>query len=159
MLAKNARAVCLWAGDSRLYRLRDESLQQLTEDHSYVAELVREGQLSVEEAKHHPSANMITRAIGVSPSVDIAVKPFEVLAGDTYLLCSDGLYNEVAEAELQSTLLSSDVYRSSVQLLNLCLGRAARDNITFIIAHAHNDSLGQTDMDQTILDPSQTRLG
>ena len=72
LAARGRRAVCVWAGDSRLYRLRRRQLEQLTEDHSYVAEMVREGLLSPEEARHHPSSNMITRAIGVTAPVALS---------------------------------------------------------------------------------------
>lgn len=158
MIAQDHKAVCIWAGDSRLYRVRDHKLEQLTEDHSYVAELLRDGLISEEEARHHPSANMITRAIGVVPNVALSVKAFDVYPGDSYLLCSDGLYNEVSDEELLQAIVSADVYRSSVQLLNLCLQRQARDNITFIIGHASSPSSDTLESEETQLDGSLTRL-
>lgn len=158
LLAQNFKAVCLWAGDSRLYRLRNNSLEQITEDHSYVAEMVRDGLLNPEDAKGHPSANMITRAIGVMPSVSLDVKAFDIYPGDIYLLCSDGLYNEIDDEEIQQVLVSNDVYRSSVQLLNMCLERAARDNITFIIGHVTSPSSDTIESDETRLDTGMTRI-
>jgi protein phosphatase len=133
LLAQEDRAVCLWAGDSRLYRMRYNRLEQLSEDHSYVAEMVRAGLLPEEEARHHPSSNVITRAIGIMPAVSIDIKSFDVEYGDVYLLCSDGLYNEMDDAEILRLLLSGDVDYSADQLLKTCLERAAKDNITFII--------------------------
>ncbi len=136
MTARGAQAVCLWAGDSRLYRLRHGELQQLTDDHSYVAEMVRQGLLNQEEARNHPSANMITRAIGVVAPVELSCAILDVETGDTYLLCSDGLTNEVAEEELCAALSEPDVHASADHLLQLCLSRAARDNVSFIIARS-----------------------
>lgn len=158
MLAQGDQAACIWAGDSRLYRVRNGTLEQLTEDHSYVAELVREGLISSEEARDHPSSNMITRAIGVVPDVALAVKSFGVEPGDTFLLCSDGLYNEVEDEEILQSLSGADVYRSSVQLLNRCLERAARDNISFIIGQTRQARSHTVESDETQLDSSQTRL-
>lgn len=134
MAARGAQAVCLWAGDSRLYRLRGGALQQLTHDHSYVAEMVREGLLSQQEARNHPSANMITRAIGVVAPVELACAMLDIEPGDTYLLCSDGLSNEVTEQELLVALADPDVHNAANCLLDTCLARAARDNVSFIIA-------------------------
>lgn len=133
MLADGTTGACIWAGDSRLYRARNHSLQQITRDHSYVAELVRAGQLTAEEAANHPSSNVITRAVGASGDLRLDHETFEICLGDTFLLCSDGLYNEVSAEELLGAMLAVDVWQSSHQLLNLCLGRAARDNISFII--------------------------
>lgn len=134
MLAVDAGAVCLWAGDSRLYRVRNAQLQQLTEDHSHVAEQVRQGTLMPEEAHRHPDSNIITRAVGASAQLVLGATEFAVFPGDTYLLCSDGLYNEVSTAELIEALTAPDPWLSSLQLLRLCLSREARDNITFILA-------------------------
>ncbi len=136
MLSHQSRGVCLWAGDSRLYRLRGGQLQQLTEDHSYVAELVKAGSLQPEQAAHHPSANILTRTVGVRPSLSLDRVDFDLASGDTFLLCSDGLYNEVDNDELQSTLQAPEIHRASTRLLNLCLNRDARDNVSFIIARA-----------------------
>ncbi len=151
MLCNNSQAACLWAGDSRLYQFRNNSLSQLTEDHSYVTDLVKEGLLLPEEAINHRFSNMITRAIGVVPTVDLGLISLNINVGDTYLLCSDGLYNEINDNEISQTLFNSDVYRSSVQLLNLCLSRKARDNISFIIARVADRDKDQTDTEQTLL--------
>ena len=78
-------------GDSRAYLVRDGALEQLTDDHSLVAELVRSGKLSPEEAEGHPQRSVITRALGTDPDVDVDTFTVEAQAGDIYLLCSDGL--------------------------------------------------------------------
>lgn len=159
LLAQEQRAVCLWAGDSRLYRMRHNTLEQLSEDHSYVAEMVRDGLLSAEEARGHPSSNIITRAIGILPEISIATMTFDIQDGDTYLLCSDGLYNELDDTEIQQLLSHGDVYRCSVQLLNKCLERAAKDNITLIIGHTVDRSSSVTcESEETPFDPVPTRI-
>lgn len=159
LLAQEQRAVCLWAGDSRLYRMRNNTLEQLSEDHSYVSEMVRDGLLSAEEARSHPSSNMITRAIGILPDISIATMTFDIQDGDTYLLCSDGLYNELDDSEIEQLLSNGDVYRCSVQLLNKCLERAAKDNITFIIGHTVDRSSSITcESEETQIDTGLTRI-
>ena len=136
MVAFGCRGVCLWAGDSRLYRLRRGVLTQLTEDHSYVAALVRDGLITPEQARHHPSSNIITRAVGAAADLSVAEKTFEINDDDIYLLCSDGLYNEVEGDEIAQVLLHNDVARGAQQLLSLCLSRAAKDNVSLVIARA-----------------------
>ena len=159
MLAQGDRAVCIWAGDSRLYRIRETSIEQLTEDHSHVAELLRDGLITAEEAINHPSGNVITRAVGAAPELNLSVISFAVDPGDTYLLCSDGLYSHVAEGEILRTVLGTDVYRSSVQLLNLCLQRPARDNLTCILAHATTSPGGTHEHDETLMDSTLPHIG
>ena len=149
MLSDCTQASCLWAGDSRLYRLRNNHLEQLTQDHSYVAELIKTGQLEAKDAYKHPSSNIITRSVGVESPLSLDQINFDVLAQDTFLLCSDGLYGEVKESELQQAMQVFDIYRGSNWLLNLSLGRAAKDNVSFIIARALDDH--QTDQDSTTL--------
>jgi serine/threonine protein phosphatase PrpC len=155
MMAEGSTGACVWAGDSRLYRARDGQLQQLTGDHSYVADMVRAGQLSSEEAVNHPSSNIITRAVGASTSLNLDSETFDIRPGDTYLLCSDGLYNEVADQEILSGMLAGDIWQSSHQLLNLCLNRRARDNISFIIGRPI--AAGDVDLDATLTFYPQAR--
>lgn len=150
MLARGSEGACLWAGDSRLYRYREPDLQQLSEDHSYVGELVKSGQLHPKDARHHPSANVITRTVGVDPKLEVAQLTFHIAPRDTFLLCSDGLYNEASNTELQQAMSADDIYRASDQLLNLCLHRAARDNISFIIARALDDKTPILDATLTV---------
>jgi len=151
MLSQGTVGACLWVGDSRLYRHRNHQLQQLTEDHSYVAELVRAGQLLPEEAANHPNANIITRTVGVATPVQVDQLRFDVIPQDTFLLCSDGLYHEVSDSELAQALAAEDIYRASDQLLNLCLRRAAKDNVSFIIARALAEEINTDDTTLTLI--------
>jgi serine/threonine protein phosphatase PrpC len=84
-----------WVGDSRAYRLRGGRLQPITEDHSWIAEALRSGALTPEQAVDHPHRNQLLRCLGVSPEVEIEVRPLDVRPGDRFLLCSDGLWGEV----------------------------------------------------------------
>ncbi|HEX7136062.1 MAG TPA: Stp1/IreP family PP2C-type Ser/Thr phosphatase, partial [Iamia sp.] len=127
-------------GDSRAYLLRDDELHQLSRDHSLVEDLRRGGQLSDEEAAVHPQRNILTRALGIDHEVEVdtgAVVPFQ---GDRFLLCSDGLFNEVDRATLIATLSDGDdpdaVARELVRLANAGGGR---DNITVVVADVIDD--------------------
>src|SRR5688500_9951814 len=91
-------------GDSRAYLVRDRSLEQLTDDHSLVAELVRSGKLSPEEAESHPQRSVITRAIGTDPDVDVDTFSIEAKPGDLFLLCSDGLTDMVGDETILETV-------------------------------------------------------
>ena len=121
-------------GDSRVYRMRDGALAQLTEDHSYVAELVRRGQISEAEAETHPYRNMLTRAIGVGDSVDVDQWELEPYGGDIYLLCSDGLTNEIEEDEILAVLSTSeDPTEAARELITRANRAGGRDNVTVVI--------------------------
>lgn len=131
--ASNNECICLWAGDSRIYRLRHGQLEQVSVDHSYVQELINQGELSAEDAAHHKNKNVITRAIGVAAELHVDVKNIDVQVGDVLLLCSDGLYNEIEAAELAAILAFSSAKKAAQQLLELCLSREAKDNVSFVI--------------------------
>jgi serine/threonine protein phosphatase Stp1 len=128
--------VCLWVGDSRLYRLRDGQLQRISHDHSYVQELQDSGLLSESEARVHPRANIVTRAIGVEDSLDVAMTEFEILPGDTWLLCSDGLNKTAEDHEIGDVLGHADPMQVVRSLVHLGLTRGAPDNITAIVVKA-----------------------
>lgn len=128
-----AKALCLWAGDSRIYRLRDGELQQLTRDHSQVEDLISLGIIRREDAEHHPESNIITRAVGATPGLAIDQRVDELRAEDTYLLCSDGLTAVVKDGELGSLMEQSDCEKAVSALLHLALDRGARDNVTLVI--------------------------
>ncbi len=121
-------------GDSRVYRLRDGSLEQITEDHSLVAELVRDGRLSEEEAEHHPRKNVLTRALGITSPVEVDLFEHEVVAGDRFLICSDGLTNEVAHDDIAATLGSDDSLDDLAQrLVEMANDGGGRDNTTVVL--------------------------
>lgn len=136
LAAQSNQGVCLWAGDSRLYRLRDGDLQGISRDHSYVQELQDSGLLSEAEARVHPRANIVTRAIGVEDTLDLAMVNLDVLPGDTYLLCSDGLNKTAEDYEIRDVLVHADPYQVVRSLVHLGLTRGAPDNITAIVVKA-----------------------
>jgi protein phosphatase len=133
MQIKQDQCCCMWAGDSRIYRLRAGKLQQISVDHSYVQELINQGELSEKDAANHKNKNVITRAIGVAATLQIEIKNITVQEGDLLLLCSDGLYNEIEAAELAAILAFSSAKQAAAQLLELCLSREAKDNVSFVI--------------------------
>lgn len=133
LMSQGSHCALLWAGDSRAYLFRDKQLTQMTVDHSRVQELVAHGLIGSEEAQDHPDANIITRAIGMSPDVEFDTKIFEAEAGDTYLLCSDGLYRSVAEKEIARCLEISSCRDACQQLIGRALDGGGRDNISAIV--------------------------
>jgi PPM family protein phosphatase len=121
-------------GDSRAYRLRDGELQQLTEDHSLVAELVRSGRLSPEEAEMHPQRSVITRALGTEANVDVDTFSVDALPGDVFLLCSDGLTTMVGDDRILAAVGENrdDLERAAKQLIADANRSGGEDNVTVI---------------------------
>lgn len=126
-------AHCIWAGDSRIYRVRNNKLTRLTQDHSQVEELVQKGLLTPEEAESHPNANVITRAVGASDELDLDLVSDVRLAGDKYILCSDGLNKVISDAEIEQMLLNTPLDSVASLLINTSLERKARDNVTVVV--------------------------
>ena len=121
-------------GDSRIYLVRDGQIQQLTDDHSLVATMVREGLLTSQEAETHPRRNVLQRSMGVSEEVEIDVRgPFELREGDTFILCSDGLHGVVKEPELLE-IAAGTIEEAADEFLRRALERGAPDNVTVIVA-------------------------
>jgi PPM family protein phosphatase len=121
-------------GDSRAYLLHDGELRQVTNDHSLVEELVREGRLTADEAAVHPQRSIITRALGVDASVEVDVYPVELVPGDRLLLCSDGLTGMVAPDDIAATLRrESDPTRAAAQLVDAANAAGGEDNITVVV--------------------------
>ena len=107
-------------GDSRTYRLRSGRLEQITVDHSYVQELVAGGHLTADEARMHPQRNIVTRALGIEPRVGIDVWNTPLVRGDRYLLCSDGLVDEVADEYIAEVLDQiEDPQKAADQLVDM----------------------------------------
>lgn len=133
-MTEDAGAVVLNVGDSRLYRLRDERLEQLTHDHSVPAELLRAHQISDEEARDHPHRHVLTRAIGVGPAVEVEHAGASVTPGDRLLLCTDGLFNTQSAEELRALLsIDADPQRICDELVEAALARDADDNVTALV--------------------------
>lgn len=122
-------------GDSRAYRLRDDDFKQLTEDHSYVNELVKRGEISKEEAKHHPHKNIITRTLGVSKQAKLDSQVFEAKKGDLYLLCSDGLTNMLEDDQIKQILSRTDIslHEKAAELIDQANEAGGTDNITALV--------------------------
>ncbi|NLW07496.1 MAG: Stp1/IreP family PP2C-type Ser/Thr phosphatase [Clostridia bacterium] len=122
-------------GDSRAYLYREGRLQHLTDDHSYVGELVRCGSLTLDEARHHPRRNVLTRALGTEKSVEVDNLELELKPGDRLLLCTDGLYEVISDAEIQTIIACNpELKRATQELLELALKRGGPDNITVVLA-------------------------
>jgi protein phosphatase len=140
----------LWAGDSRIYLYREGQLRQLTRDHSQVEQLKSLGVLTEEEARHHPAQHMITRAVGATDVLELDDNAIEVVDGDVFLLCSDGLSNELTDDEIVAVLNSAERANASEELVELALARGGRDNITAVVVQAEDPDAS----DKTLLNPS-----
>ena len=122
-------------GDSRVYLLRNGSLTQLTHDHTLTAEAVRRGDLSEQEALDHPHRNVLTRALGVAPDVELDSTAHPAHEGDRLLVCTDGLYNEVPNDEVASLIATTqDIQATADSLVDLALSRGGRDNVSVVVA-------------------------
>ena len=121
-------------GDSRAYRLRDDTLEQVTDDHSLVAELVRRGELSPQAAEVHPQRSVITRALGTDPDVDVDAFRIDAQPGDVYLICSDGLTKMLTNETIATQLLHEEDPKTAVQrLVFFANAHGGKDNITVIL--------------------------
>jgi len=121
-------------GDSRLYVFEDEILTQVSIDHSLVSELTRAGQITPEEAATHPQRNVVTRALGPDPDVEVDTWELPARLGQRYLLCSDGLINEVDDEAITQTLIDlNDPTEAAQTLVDMANSSGGRDNITVLI--------------------------
>jgi len=121
-------------GDSRCYLLNQNGIQQLTDDHSLVNELVKSGQISKEDAEHHPRKNVLLRALGTETAVKVDVKTVSVDDGDMLLLCSDGLSNKVPEQDIVHILTSGGTLEEKAEsLIVLANERGGEDNISLAV--------------------------
>ena len=130
---KDQHFACLWAGDSRLYRLQDGKVELLTHDHSIVAALVEAGQISWDEAEHYPGSNQITNAVGVGDTLALDKVRGRVQAGDRFLLCSDGLSKYLTFEMIEQLLANRTVETVADHLLQLALEGGGADNISLIV--------------------------
>jgi serine/threonine protein phosphatase PrpC len=151
-------------GDSRAYRIRKRQLEQLTDDHSLVADLVRSGRITPEEADTHPQRSVITRALGTDLDVDVDTFSVEAEPGDLFLLCSDGLTTMVEDEQILGVIGRSDTLEQASKALVKAANRAGgEDNITVVLfsleaggeeleqtAVASPDGRGETDLEDTL---------
>ena len=142
-------------GDSRAYRLRDGELEQLTRDHSLVAELERTGQITAEAAEHHPQRSIITRALGPEPDVEVDTYTVTAKDGDIYLLCSDGLTGMVSDDELGSILRSAKKLDDAAEtLVRAANQNGGRDNITVVLFRL-GEPEGENERDGVVEAPAE----
>ena len=136
LLAAGGHCSCLWAGDSRIYLYRAGRLRQLTRDHNHL-EAARSRQVSSsDDMLQLPAANLITRALGAEDTLQIDRMTVELLDGDIFLLCTDGLSNEVSEPSMEQALLPGICPQACDALVDMALARQARDNITAVVVRA-----------------------
>lgn len=137
-------------GDSRAYRIRDGRLEQLTEDHSLVADLMRSGRLTPEEAEGHPQRSVITRALGTDRDVDVDTLVIEAEAGDLFLLCSDGLSTMVSDADLLRTVERAGTLDEAARDLVRAANRGGgEDNVTVVLFRLDPDEA----LEETLVAP------
>jgi protein phosphatase len=126
----------MWAGDSRAYLYRDGRLIQLTRDHSHIEDLINRGVITRDQAEHHPGGNVITRAVGVSDNLVLDSAMYEVKDRDIFLLCSDGLYNEVDDEQIRQALGIASGREACNALMEHALAHGARDNVSAVVIRA-----------------------
>lgn len=133
-----AKVVVAQVGDSRAYIMTDGTLRQLTKDHSWVNEEVERGNITLAEAKIHPRRNVLTRAVGIAPKVDVDTLSIDVKEGDVLCLCSDGLYGLVDDEDIQEVLTTHSPSEASRILVDRANELGGHDNITVIVAQMNS---------------------
>lgn len=151
LLAWQDLGAVVWAGDSRVYRQHDHALVALTHDHSQLEEMIRLGMVQREASRDHPAANVVTRAIGAMEHCEPEQAQFRIHADDTFLLCSDGLYNEISTAGIAAALASGSSAQSVSTLYELTLRSPARDNFSLVVVRTR-----EIDDSKTALNPILT---
>jgi len=149
LVAGDNRCGCLWAGDSRLYLMRDGHLRQLTRDHNQAQRLLARGLITAEQARHHPAHNAITRAVGAAGTLSLEQLMIDVSDNDVFLLCSDGLNNEVDDDGIAPVLAAGDVAQAAQTLVRMAVDNGGHDNVSVVVIHAQ-DLYGS---DKTMVNP------
>jgi len=147
LLIHGEHAVCLWAGDSRMYRYRGAKMEQISQDHALVEELVERGVLTPEQAIDHPHGNLVTRAVGAADQLFLDVEIVPLAAGDLFILCSDGLEKDIVEKEFSAMVEKNGASPLSQLLLERALSYGARDNVTVITVAIDGESGRQQTVD------------
>jgi PPM family protein phosphatase len=124
-------------GDSRLYRMRNDVLEQVTRDHSLLQEQIDSGLISKEDARQSHNKNLVTRALGIDPEVQAEIHTYDVAEGDVYLLCSDGLNDMIEDEEVQMTLIAlrANLDLTAQQLIQAANDAGGRDNVSVMLVH------------------------
>lgn len=147
LLTFERQYACVWAGDSRVYLVRNGAIVQVSRDHTEVQDLVDRGLLTHEEAATWPRRNVITRAIGVMHEPPLEIAQGVIEPGDKFLICSDGLTAHVSDEEIRDTLSRHAVREGCQILIDLALQRGGSDNVTVIIVHFRGpDGRGGSDL-------------
>jgi protein phosphatase len=133
LLAMGHACALLWVGDSRMYRLRDDRLAQLTQDHTEVQQLVLDGKLSAEQAESHPYAGVLSRAVGAEDELQVDSALETLMDGDRYLLCSDGLTKELTHERIHQLLGAGDPLEVVQALVENACSAGGRDNVTAVV--------------------------
>jgi serine/threonine protein phosphatase PrpC len=140
MLVCGRYAFVVHVGDSRVYLIRNGQMHQLTEDHSLVSEMLRQGILSKDNAESYPFANFVTRAVGIQPEVEPDILHIELMDGDTYLLCSDGLTKHAGPSELLAAIQANDIEQLPDVLIFMANEAGGDDNITALVVGVGDES-------------------
>jgi len=133
LLIFDGQSCCLWAGDSRLYRMRAGQLRQLSRDKSHVQDLVDRGEIAPDAAADHPLANIVTNLIGAFDQLTLEERRDSLEPGDIMLLCSDGLSSAVSDPEIADILTRSPIAASADRLIECALAQVARDNVSAVV--------------------------
>lgn len=146
LVIHNGLGYAAHVGDSRLYRLRGGNMERLTVDHSQVMEMVKMGIISFDEAQHHEDKNIILRAVGTQPTVEVEMSdPFRVDLGDQFMLCSDGLCDMADDEEIRAIWAGArDIHTASEGLISLAKERGGSDNITVGIVQVSDAEAAQS---------------
>ncbi|KRB28360.1 serine/threonine protein phosphatase [Mesorhizobium sp. Root695] len=144
LLAMDGRFACLWAGDSRIYLIRNASISQISKDHTEVQELLDRGMISAAEALTWPRRNVITHAVGVSDEFVIDFQQGELMPGDIFVLSTDGLTAHVTDAEIEAAVVSATPQAACENLLETVLMRGGTDNVTIVLVKIRNGRNGQS---------------
>ena len=147
-------------GDSRAYVFREGKLKQITNDHSLVEELRRQGKLTRDQAAEHPQRSVITRALGPEPNVDVDTMTFSARPGDVFLLCSDGLTTMLEDEDVAAILArESDLHKAARRLVRAANERGGRDNITVVLIRLEPAEAESGAEGETLIGPSAAAAG
>lgn len=133
VIFREQQVYCAHIGDSRLYRLREAQLQQITEDHTWVARALKFGEITPEQGRTHPYRHILSRCLGREELSDIEAQSLDIQLGDRLLLCSDGLTEELSDPLIASHLQASAVEQAAIALVKAALANGGHDNVTVVI--------------------------
>lgn len=150
LIAHGQHVLIAWAGDSRIYRLRDGQLAQLSTDHALVSELLAHGVITHDQAEVHPHGNLVTRAVGASDELYLDIDIVELVPGDLFLLCTDGLDKEVSNEEIAVVMAAEAVADIPPRLIETALSQGGRDNVSVVVAQIEADSIGNRSVTRSV---------